>query len=93
MVNPLGILYNPLSIAESLRQVMMKKVYVETDLFQAGGMWHSWMHHSDFSSSSLGNCLKRINGNMSMTAETLSDTDWLVVTWGTAYVYYAYFCP
>ena len=88
VVNPLGILYNPISIAESLQQVLAKKVYEEKDLFQSGGMWHSWMHHSDFSSSSLGNCLKRINGNMSMTAETLSDTDWLVVTWGTAYVYY-----
>ena len=87
MVNPLGILYNPLSIAESLRQVMMKKVYVETDLFQAGGMWHSWMHHSDFSSSSLEDCLKRINGNMSMAVEMLPETDWLVVTFGTAYVY------
>ena len=88
VVNPLGILYNPISIAESLQQVLAKKVYEEKDLFQSGGMWHSWMHHSDFSSSSLENCLKRINGNMSMTAETLSDTDWLVVTWGTAYVYY-----
>ena len=87
-VNPLGILYNPISIAESMRQVLAKKVYQETDLFQSGGMWHSWMHHSDFSSSSAEDCLKRINGNMAVVTETLSDTDWLVVTWGTAYVYY-----
>ena len=50
-VNPLGILYNPISIASSLQQVLEGKVYGETDLFQASGMWHSWMHHSDFSAS------------------------------------------
>ena len=87
-VNPLGILYNPISIAESIQQVLVKKVYEETDLFQSGGMWHSWMHHSDFSSFSSKECLKRINRNMAMVADTLSHTDWLVMTWGTAYVYY-----
>jgi len=86
-VNPLGVLYNPLSIAKSLRQVLVKRVYGETDLFQAGGMWHSWMHHSDFSSGSLEGCLGKINGGMKKVADALSDTDWLVVTWGTAYVY------
>lgn len=86
-VNPLGILYNPLSIAKSLRQVLMKKEYEERDLFQAAGVWHSWMHHSDFSSCSLDDCLEKINGGMMKVADNLSDTDWLVVTWGTAYVY------
>ena len=86
-VNPLGILYNPLSIAKSLQQVLVKRVYEEKDLFQAGGIWHSWMHHSDFSSCSLDECLEKINGGMMKVADSLSDTDWLVVTWGTAYVY------
>ena len=87
-VNPLGILYNPISIAETMQQVLNRKVYEEKDLFQAGGMWHSWMHHGDFSSHSLEDCLKRINGSVTMVVETLPETDWLVVTWGTAYVYY-----
>ena len=86
-VNPLGILYNPISIAESLQQVLDGKVYVETDLFQANGMWHSWMHHSDFSSCSSEKCLRRINDGILTVSESLSGTDWLVVTWGTAYVY------
>lgn len=86
-VNPLGILYNPLSIAKSLQQVLMKKVYEERDLFQTAGVWHSWMHHSDFSSCSLDSCLKKINGGIMKVAENLSDTDWMVVTLGTAYVY------
>ena len=75
-VNPLGILYNPISIASSLQQVLEGKVYGETDLFQASGMWHSWMHHSDFSASTSEECLKRINDGISTVAESLSHTDW-----------------
>ena len=45
------------------------------------------MHHSDFSASTSEEGLKRINDGISTVAESLSHTDWLVVTWGTAYVY------
>ena len=51
-VNPFGVLYNPMSIAMALRQILSKKRYQRNDLFEAGGLWHSWMHHSIFSSSS-----------------------------------------
>ena len=87
-VNPLGILYNPISIAKSLQQVLMKKVYKEEDLFHSNGIWHSWMHHSDFSSCSLDVCLEKINGGMMKATDVLSSADWLVVTWGTAYVFF-----
>ena len=33
-VNPYGILYNPLSIAKALREIMVRKVYDESDLFE-----------------------------------------------------------
>ena len=60
-VNPYGILYNPLSIAKALREIMARKVYDESDLFERDGVWHSWMHHSSFSSDlSSGDCLQKI---------------------------------
>ena len=86
-VNPFGILYNPMSIAEALRQVLAKKEYGEADLFYAGGEWHSWLHHSDFSSDALDDCLAGINGRIRTLSDALPETDWMVVTWGTAYVY------
>ena len=60
-VNPFGVLYNPLSIVRALNQILERKEYREEDLFFSGGLWHSWMHHSDFSASSSGECLERIN--------------------------------
>lgn len=86
-VNPFGILYNPLSIAEALKQVMEGRIYQKTDLFTAGGQWHSWMHHGVFSSVDASACLSAINEHLSLATRELSSVDWLVVTWGTAYIY------
>lgn len=87
-VNPFGVLYNPLSIARALKEVMRGKRYHETELFEAGGQWHSWMHHSTFSSVNALECVESINERLSEATRELPSTDWLVVTWGTAFAYY-----
>ncbi len=87
-VNPFGILYNPLSIANALKQALLQKEYRETDLFHASGLWHSWMYHGDYSSMSVDECLLRMNGSLHRLIEELPEADWLVVTWGTAYGYF-----
>lgn len=86
-VNPFGILYNPLSIAKALRQMLDGKVYTMDDLFDSGGQWHSWMHHSSFSSTDADECLNRINSRLEKAASALPRTSWLIMTWGTAFVY------
>lgn len=87
-VNPYGILYNPLSIAGALQEMAEGKVYTGQDLFEAEGMWHSWMHHGSFSSDvSAADCMNRINTRLSKATNALTTVDWLVITWGTAFVY------
>lgn len=86
-VNPFGILYNPLSIAKALRQMLDGKVYTMDDLFDSGGQCHSWMHHSSFSSTDADECLNRINLRLEKAASALPRTSWLIMTWGTAFVY------
>ena len=87
-INPFGILYNPLSIAEALMQIMDKKVYQGTDLFFADGLWHSWMHHSKFSNASSELSLKMINERLAIASAHLGKTDWMIFTWGTAYAFF-----
>ena len=86
-VNPFGVLYNPLSIANALNQILEGKEYREEDLFFSGGLWHSWMHHSDFSAPSQEETLALVNSRLAKAKENLAKADWLVMTWGTAYVY------
>lgn len=86
-VNPFGILYNPLSIAEGIAQLYRGKRYTDADLRYDRGQWFSLMHHGSFSSPDKAVCLEAINRRMEAGEEHLKQTDWLLFTWGTARVY------
>lgn len=86
-VNPFGVLYNPLSIAEAIRELMTGKLYTPDNLMKYDENWLSLMHHSSFSSRSLEECLTRINHRMQNGGIHLRTSDWLLFTWGTARVY------
>lgn len=86
-VNPFGILYNPLSISTALRQIIAGRTYTEGDLFFFRECWHSPMHHGSFSSASPSETLQRINTRLQEAHNLLEQTDWLLLTFGTAYVY------
>ena len=86
-VNPFGILYNPISIAKALHHILQKAKYEEQDFFMAHERWHSWMHHSDFSSPSLEETSAKVNIRLAKAKNNLAKANWLIVTFGTAYVY------
>lgn len=86
-MNPFGILYNPESIANSLRILLEKRVFTEDDLFQDQGLWNSFSHHSRFSDIDRGAALEKINNRISSSHEFLKTADFLIITFGTAWVY------
>lgn len=86
-VNPYGVLYNPLSISTALREMLAGKVYTSSDLYFHQGCWHSPMHHGDFSAVSPQEVLSRINCRLERAAEEVDGLDFLLLTWGTAWVY------
>ncbi|EJX00080.1 GSCFA family protein [gut metagenome] len=86
-MNPFGILYNPLSIGAAWKEIRNGKVYEESDLFFYKGLWHSSMHHSIFSAESPRLVLQRINDRLQQACERVQRLDWLMLTFGTAYVY------
>lgn len=86
-LNPFGVLYNPLSIATALTQIEEGRCYTQDDLICYGGMWHSLMHHSSFSSPSPAQCVEGINSRLTAAKEHLDGCTLLVLTLGSAYVY------
>ena len=86
-VNPYGILYNPLSVSAALREAMAGKNYEKEDLHNYGGLWHSPMHHGDFSAPTVEEALAHINMRLENLRAELGKLDVLVATWGTAWVY------
>lgn len=86
-MNPFGILYNPESIASSLRMLCDGHRFTSEDLFQDQETWNSFYHHSRFSDRDQKVVLDKINERMAFSAEFLRSADFLIITFGTAWVY------
>ena len=87
-LNPFGIIYNPASIASCLKILIENKRFEERDLFFYEGLWHSFMHHSAFSSSNSEEALNKINNRISYSSEMLKKANYLILTFGTSWIYY-----
>ena len=86
-INPFGILYNPESIASSLKLLLNNRIFTEDDLFLDQGLWNSFYHHSRFSDVNREVVLEKINSRIQHSTEFLREADFLVITFGTAWVY------
>lgn len=86
-MNPFGILYNPESIANSLKILLEKRIFTEKDLFNDQGLWCSFYHHSRFSDVDRGVALEKINNRIEISSGFLKKADFLVITFGTSWVY------
>lgn len=87
IVNPSGILYNPISIKTALEDIIDNKIYSEEDLFFQNDQWHSYQHHSDFSSEDQIQCLNAINSQIEYCHNQLKELKILTITFGTAWVF------
>ena len=85
--NPFGILYNPVSISNSLKRLLEDKHFDKSELVYNNEMHHSFMHHGSFSDVNEQLCLKRINERYSYATNFLKETDLLLITFGTAYAF------
>ncbi len=121
--NPLGIMFNPFSIADALERLDSGAMLSESDLvWNAGnamqnagsparnagdhaknavgtarnaasrpdhdeGMWHSFLFHGSFGSPDRACALAGMNAAIDRGAEALRKADYVILTFGTAWVY------
>ena len=85
--NPNGILFDPLSVCNSLVSYIQKTHYTEDDLFYLNECWHSWQHHSRFSGLEKKLVIANINESQTVAHQFLQQADWLIITLGSSYVY------
>ncbi len=86
-VNPFGIIYNPFSVAKSLRILLSSQTYTEQDLFEHNGVWSSFDYHGRFSDVSTVQVLRNINDQLVFSRSFFRDADYLIITFGTSWVY------
>lgn len=86
-INPFGTLFNPVSIGTCLNYILRNKKFTAADFFEHNGLWRSYKLHSNFSSQHLDEALENINTSISLSHNFLFDTQVLVITLGSAWVY------
>ncbi|WP_298411695.1 GSCFA domain-containing protein [Hydrotalea sp.] len=85
--NPNGILFNPVSVAEAIINIIQQKIYIPSDLFCLNETWHSWQFHSRFSGITPEDAVQKINTSIQSAHQFLKNTDYLIITLGSAWVY------
>lgn len=86
-MNPFGTLFNPASISADLENLVKGKTYGAGDLNFHNGNWLSFDHYTGFSYPDRDKCLAEVNNSVSVASEWLKNTHFLVLTFGTAWVY------
>lgn len=85
--NPNGILFDPFSVAESLRSYVNPTQQEPDTLLYLNELWQSWKHHSRFSHMDKRECLAAIAASRSAAQQKLLQAKWLIITLGSAFSY------
>ena len=87
VMNPMGILYNPISIHSALKRITADREFTEDELFYHNGLWASFMHHGSFSHSDKNEALRMMNDRLHQAHKQLQNATHLIITFGSAEVY------
>ncbi len=85
--NPLGVLYNPLSIEECVERVYSERGVSREDLMCRGDMWFSLSTHGVFDSPDPEAVVVGVNDAIHNAHKLLEESEWVIITLGTAWVY------
>lgn len=88
LINPFGVVYNPTSLKLVIERIINAKPFSESDLQFRNGLWFSHLHHTSYSSPIKEKCIEQINTDLFEASEFAKEMKCLLVTFGTARVYY-----
>ena len=91
-VNPFGVLFNPLSIAEAVNLALLPEneaqQTAEASLFECDGIWHSWLFDSGVSARDKSVSETRIAEALNLFRSRIVKSEAIFVTFGTAWCYF-----
>lgn len=85
--NPFGVLFNPVSIADTLCRLGGGTPFTRDDLTWTGDVWCNFAFHGSFSSPRPAQALRAMNTALDEGGRALRDADYVIITFGTAWVY------
>jgi propanediol dehydratase small subunit len=87
LVNPYGTIFNPISIARLLEHSWYPDQPIPDTTTEHSGYWWNHHVHSDWYATSHEALLQKLEAGRSKVHQHLQQTDTLLITFGTAYVY------
>ena len=85
--NPVGILFNPASIARSVRLMTSQTSIIESDIFERNGRYVSFMFNSSISGATQEEAMAVMQNAVKRGGEQLKNAKLIIVTLGSAYVW------
>jgi len=87
LLNPFGILFNPASICASIERLESGRPFLPEDVIVRDGQYCSFHHHGSFRRPSPEQFLADANSSLMASARWFRDTDTVILTLGTAWVF------
>jgi hypothetical protein len=85
--NPCGIIYNPVSLANELRNIIELKCYSDDDVFEDRSIYRSFDFHSRFAHPDKNEALGLMNYAVTSANKFLKSASHLFITFGTSIAY------
>ncbi|MFN4083221.1 MAG: GSCFA domain-containing protein [Bacteroidia bacterium] len=86
-LNPCGIVFNPISVANTFKFILSPDTLTDNYLFTRNGLWHSWMHHGSFNHHRLIDFKKKIVSSINNANNFIHSADYIFITLGSAHAY------
>jgi len=87
LVNPFGVIYNPESIHKVLQYAIYNEALPPHSFLKNGDLHLNYDFHSEFSALTHQELSATLNNAIGATHYFIKETDWLLITYGTAWVY------
>lgn len=85
--NPFGTVFNPFSINNSVKRLHDAQLYLEDELIVYDETYLSLDHHTSFDTRYIHQTLDKINSKIEEGNRFLQDTNWVIITYGTSFIY------
>ena len=87
MANPLGIMFNPVSVADTIERCAAGRHVDAAELHEGAEGWFHYGFHGSFSRADSDMAAAEMNAAIDAGHEALAEADTVIVTFGTAYVF------
>ena len=85
--NPFGVLFNPLSIASAIDRLADTRTFAVCDIREGKEGFFSFDAHSSLDGKTHTEIFANLNQAVAQGSKALHEADWVILTFGTAWVY------